>query len=131
MAFTPRRLFMYVNPTFFAAFRCFHALTINNRRAWFWLVLIFYSDCSHQRFIDALPQTLFLPPSKVTIHGLPRRQVFGHHTPLTSSTNHVQDCIDNLPHFPLAWAPHVVGWKKVRNYLPFGILEVGRVGLVE
>jgi hypothetical protein len=24
-----------------------------------------------------------------------------------------------------------VGWKKVRNQLPFGILEVGRVGLVE
>ena len=25
----------------------------------------------------------------------------------------------------------MVGWKKVRNQLPFGILQVGRVGLAE
>jgi hypothetical protein len=43
----------------------------------------------------------------------------------------IADGIDYLPHVPLTWASHVLARKEVLDQLPFGILEVGRVGLGE
>ena len=42
-----------------------------------------------------------------------------------------QNRIDHLPFFPFGWTAQWESWKELRNLLPFGILEIGRVGLVE
>jgi ATP-dependent helicase/nuclease subunit B len=131
VAFSPGCLLMNIDATLFAAFRSFYALTVHNACAGFGLTSIFDTHLLDQGFIDTLPQAGFLPAAEIAIHRLPRRQVFWQHAPLAAGAHHIQDRIDNLPHFPRARASHFVHWKKWLEQLPFGILEVGRVGLVE
>jgi hypothetical protein len=50
---------------------------------------------------------------------------------LATCANYIQNRVDNLPHLPFGRASHVVGWKEIYNQHPFGILEVGWVGLAE
>jgi transposase len=49
---------------------------------------------------------------------------------LAASAIDIVDRIDDLPLFPFRRSTHVVIRKEFRNQLPFGILEVSRVGLV-
>ena len=67
----------------------------------------------------------------ISIHRLPRRKILRQHAPLAAGSVHIQDRIDDLPVFPFERASHFVVRKVFRNQQPFGILQVGRVGLVE
>jgi len=122
---------MNVYPALFASFGCFDALAIQNACARFWLTSIFDTHGPYQLCIDALPQAVFLPAPKVAINRLPGWQVGGQHSPLTAGADDIQDRIHDLPHFPFPGTAQLMGWKKVRNQHPFGILEVSRVGLGE
>ena len=122
---------MHIDPTFFAAFRGFHALTVNNRGTRLGVTPSLNPYGLDQRFIDLQPHSLVFPTAKVTVHGLPRGEVFGQHAPLATGAHRVQNGIDNLPHFPFARASYPVFGKEAHNQHPFGILEIGRVGLRE
>jgi len=125
------RLLMHIHTAFFTAFRSLYALAVNHGCTRSLITSGFLSHFLHQYLIDPLPQTVALPTPIVEIHRSPRRKIDGQHPPLASGTIDVQNRIDHLPFFPFGWTTHLERWKELRNLLPFGILEIGRVGLVE
>jgi hypothetical protein len=81
--------------------------------------------------IDLFIYPIAFPASKVAIDCLPRRQILGHHAPLAPGTRDIKDGVDDQPHVPFAWSPQLARREILFNLLPFGILEIGRVGLRE
>src|SRR5262245_8619995 len=122
---------MHIHTPLFATFRSLDTLAIQNASARLGLTSMLDTHLLDQGFIDPLPDAVFLPPAKVAIDRLPRWQVGGKHAPLATRADHIQDRIEDLPRFPVPWATQSVGWKRVCNQLPFGILEIGRVSLGE
>lgn len=124
-------LLMHIHTAFLATFRRLHTLAVHHRRTGLLVAPSFLSHFLHQHIIDPLPHTISLPTPIVEIHRSPRRKIDGQHPPLASGAIDVQNRIDHLPFFPFGWTTHLESWKELRNLLPFGILEIGRVGLVE
>ena len=129
--FPPWRLLVHVDSAFFAAFRGLRTLAINYRCTGLRIPSGFLPHLFHQRFIDCDPQSIPFPSPIISIHRLPRRKIHWHHTPLASRAIHIQDRIQNLPHFPFARSTPLIARKEFHNRLPFGILEIGRVSLSE
>ena len=106
---------MDVNPALFAAFRGLDTLTIQNACTGFRLTPVLHTHFLDQGFIDPFPDAVFLPPAKVAVDRLPRRQVRWKHTPLATGADRIQDRIEDLPHFPFAWASSGMGRKEVHD----------------
>lgn len=126
-----RRLLVHIHTAFFAAFRSLYTLAVKHCCARSLMAPGFLSHFLHQYLVNPLPQTVLLPTPIVEIHRSPWRKIDGQHPPLAAGTIDVQYRIDHLPFSPLGWTTHLESWKELRNLLPFGILEIGRVGLGE
>ncbi len=113
------------------AFGSFHALTVDAGRTRLRIATGLLARLSDQHRIDRFPQPAARPAPKVAIHGLPRRQIGGQHAPLAAGPGDVQNGVDDEPYLPLARSAPLAGRKVLFNLLPFGILQIGRVGLRE
>ena len=122
---------MHIHPACFTAFRCFDALAIDHRCARLGISPSFLAHLPDQGFIDRNPQPIPIPTSIIAIDDWPRLKINRQHAPLATCAIHINDRIQDLPHFPFAWSTPLVARKEFLNLMLFGILHVGRVSLVE
>ena len=106
---------MDVDTVLFAAFRGLDTLAIQNACTGFRLTPVLHTHFLDQGFIDPFPDAVFLPSSKVAVDSLPGWQVRWTHAPLATGADHKQDCIEDLSHFPFAWASSAMGRKEVHD----------------
>lgn len=75
-----------------------------------------------QGIVNAFPGSLQTPLAKVSIDGLPRRQVVGQVTPLTSGASYIQNRIDNFATGVLGRTITLLDWRDQRfKDVPFVI----------
>src|SRR5215211_4909171 len=103
VALTPGCLFMNIHATLLATFRSLHTLTINDSGAWLRIPSRFGTHLLDQPILDLFPLPLTFPSPKVAIDRSPGRKVGWQHSPLAAGAHHVQNGVNDLPHFPLAW----------------------------
>jgi hypothetical protein len=131
MPFSAVGLLVRVHPARLTAFGSLHALTIDAGRAGLRVAAGLLARLPHQRGIDRFPHTTAGPTPEKAVDRLPRWQILRQHAPLTAGPGDIHDGVDNEPHFPFAWSAALTGRKVLFKLLPFGILEIGRVGLRE
>src|SRR5450759_303704 len=103
MPFTPIYLLMDVDSALIATFRGFDTLTINNRRTGLGLAAFMHANLRHQCGINLFPGAIFAPAPIIPIHGLPRWQVMRHQAPGATTTQNIENGIQNFAERPNAW----------------------------
>ena len=131
MPLSPVRLLVHVHPTGLAAFGGLDALAVEHRRTRRRVAPLPGAGQPDQGRIELRPQPGTGPAPVVAIAGLPGRKVARQHAPLAARARHIEDGVHDQPHLPLARPSALARRKVLFKLLPFGILEVGRVGLCE
>ena len=73
-------------------------------------------------------QTIAGPLTKMRIHGLPRREVFGQEPPLGTGLDQIEDGVDHLAQGGAWTTAFFGGGQEAAEQLPLVVSEVGVVG---
>jgi hypothetical protein len=107
----------------------FDRLTVDNRRTGRRLASVLYAQALPQRPHHPFPDTGVAPLAKVVLHCRPGRVIMGKPPPGPSTTQHIKDPIEDLPHLYASGSPSWFGrgneWFEDG---PFGIRKVTRIG---
>ena len=129
MPFPPVRLLMHIHPQAVTAFRTLHTLAVNHRRAGLRLAAFLLAHLRHQRRVELFPQPRVTPAPELRVNGFPGRQVVRQQSPGTAAADDIADGVHYLPHRPNPRTPFRRLGQQWRNHVPFGIIQVSRVGL--
>ncbi len=102
MPFAPFDLLVDIYSSLFPAFRRFDALTIHNCRTGLRRSPFLLADGFDQSCVEHVPQPAVAPAPVIPVHRLPRGKIVRQQPPRLSTTNDVENGIENLPVCPEA-----------------------------
>jgi hypothetical protein len=108
-----------------AFFRAFDALAVDDTGRRTGLAVRCLAALLVELEFDPPPRSVVLPALEIPVQRASRRQILGDAAPLTTSTEHVHDAVEDLPRIDLATPAATLGrWDHALDERP---LLVGRV----
>src|SRR5512139_16900 len=94
MTLVPFDLFAAINTALFTGVDGFYALRIKDAIAWLGGTTYLFTAIGDQSIQTFLPNAALVPFAEMIINRLPRRKIVGHHSPLHSAFDNIQNRVD-------------------------------------
>ena len=114
MPYNPKTGIAAVIPTFSLHFSGFDTLAVDDRRAGFDFTACCLAHTPTQSIVYGFPDAFLAPGVEVTIDRLPRGKVVGQHAPGATTSQDIENGIDDFPHINASATTSRFGWWNER-----------------
>lgn len=131
MSLSPADFLARIITALVAAFDCLDGLAVQDGCARLFLPPGLFTDRFTQSRVEVLPGALQPPHSEGVISGFPRRQIARQHSPRATTAHNIENRVQDVAPTVFPRSASRLGLGHIwRNYVPFSIIQISRVGLL-